>query len=137
MTNICITNFEASNLAGTLLDFGVFSARPSGRAGCRHSRFVGSPVLQEANHESKATGNGEQRAFLFRTALLAFGIAAIACATASHAQDDAKVKAGLKLWKDNGCAGAMAHLPMARNSVMVADRGQSADDGLMPQRSRW
>jgi len=32
------------------------------------------------------------------------GIIAIACATAGHAQDDAKVKAGLKVWKDTGCA---------------------------------
>jgi mono/diheme cytochrome c family protein len=39
-----------------------------------------------------------------RIAVLALGIVAIACATASHAQDDAKVKAGLKVWKDTGCA---------------------------------
>jgi mono/diheme cytochrome c family protein len=39
-----------------------------------------------------------------RTTILTLGIAAVVCATACDAQDDAKVRAGLKVWKDAGCA---------------------------------
>src|SRR4051812_18815973 len=39
-----------------------------------------------------------------RAAILLLGLAVVAGTTASRAQDDAKVKAGLKVWKDTGCA---------------------------------
>jgi len=38
-----------------------------------------------------------------RATALALGIAVITGATAGWAQDEAKIKAGLKIWKDNGC----------------------------------
>src|SRR5258708_2060946 len=37
-------------------------------------------------------------------AAVALVVAALACATASFAQDAARVKAGLELWKTSGCA---------------------------------
>jgi mono/diheme cytochrome c family protein len=45
-----------------------------------------------------------KRTSICRTSIVLSAIVAIAGMTASHAQDDAKVKAGLKVWKDTGCA---------------------------------
>jgi mono/diheme cytochrome c family protein len=54
--------------------------------------------------KAKLQASANRRRCVPGTATLAIGMAVIACATAVSAQNDDKVKAGLKIWKETGCA---------------------------------
>ena len=57
-------------------------------------------IPREHIHENKRSN----RRIRTRTIVLAFTVRAMAYANATHAQDEANVKAGLEVWKSSGCA---------------------------------
>ena len=73
-------------------------------------------VNREHNKQSKRS---------IRIIVLALTAGAIACASAAQAQDDAKVKAGLEVWKSSGCADC--HGPFADGDKQRDEAPTGAD----------
>ena len=53
----------------------------------------------EASHDKK----GSKQSIGAITVALGLVLGALSCASPGHAQDDAKIKAGLEVWKSSGC----------------------------------